>query len=134
MIVEFSIDGAPTGKERPRVCRFGTYTPKKTVDYEKKVKKAFSEQTDKCFDSAINVSIRANYDIPKSYSKKRRKLIEDRLELPTKKPDCDNIAKIILDALNGLAYKDDSQVVVLRVYKRYVVGDASVDVTMQDEI
>ena len=30
---------------------------------------------------------------------------------PTKKPDIDNVEKIILDALNGIAYDDDKQVV-----------------------
>lgn len=38
---------------------------------------------------------------------------------PVKKPDCDNIAKIILDALNKIAYKDDSQVIELSVKKLY---------------
>ena len=37
----------------------------------------------------------------------------------TKKPDCDNIAKIILDALNGLAYKDDKDIVSCLIEKWY---------------
>ena len=38
---------------------------------------------------------------------------------PTKKPDLDNIAKAILDSLNGIAYKDDSQIVSLLISKKY---------------
>lgn len=38
---------------------------------------------------------------------------------PLKKPDADNVAKIILDALNGIAYLDDKQVVDLGVHKSY---------------
>ncbi|WP_460268332.1 RusA family crossover junction endodeoxyribonuclease [Clostridium sp. CTA-17] len=45
--------------------------------------------------------------------------MRDELEKPTKKPDVDNIAKIILDSLNGVAYKDDSQIVDLRIIKSY---------------
>lgn len=37
----------------------------------------------------------------------------------TKKPDSDNVAKAILDSLNGLVYKDDNQVSELLVLKRY---------------
>ena len=49
-------------------------------------------------------------------------------EIPcTIKPDCDNIAKIVLDALNGLAYDDDSQVTELEVHKFYGdIGDVFV--------
>ena len=48
----------------------------------------------------------------------REKVYHGKLR-PTKKPDLDNIAKIVLDSLNGLAYKDDSQVVSLRIDKFY---------------
>ncbi|HHQ4407925.1 TPA: RusA family crossover junction endodeoxyribonuclease [Clostridium perfringens] len=59
------------------------------------------------------------YKIPKSYTKKRVQAIRDGLEKPTKKPDGDNIAKIIFDSLNGISYKDDSQILELRVIKIY---------------
>lgn len=45
-------------------------------------------------------------------------MLEDEI-YPTIKPDTDNIAKIILDSLNGIAYKDDKQVIRLQVEKRY---------------
>ena len=45
-------------------------------------------------------------------------MIVDEIK-PTKKPDADNIAKAVCDALNGIACKDDSQVVDLTVRKHY---------------
>ena len=67
----------------------------------------------------LRAEIIAYFPIPKSTSKKKRDEMERGLILPTKKPDTDNIAKAILDALNGLAYYDDAQVVHLEVQKRY---------------
>ena len=52
-------------------------------------------------------------------TKKNRKLIEEGKLHPTKKPDLDNVAKIVLDSLNGIAYSDDSQIVKLNVEKHY---------------
>ncbi|HHD2713896.1 RusA family crossover junction endodeoxyribonuclease [Clostridium perfringens] len=69
----------------------------------------------------------AYYKIPKSYSKKRVQAIRDGLEKPIKKPDADNIAKIILDSLNGIAYKDDSQIIELSVIKRYTEENERVE-------
>lgn len=77
------------------------------------------------------MEITAFFDIPKSFSKKR---IEEALEgciSPLKKPDADNIAKIICDALNGVAYKDDTQVVELRVRKIYA-AEPSVSVLIDE--
>lgn len=54
-----------------------------------------------------------------SYSKRRKGLCRENLELPLKKPDGDNILKIVCDALNGLAYKDDTQVSDMIIRKRY---------------
>ncbi|WXL80106.1 RusA family crossover junction endodeoxyribonuclease [Clostridium perfringens] len=49
--------------------------------------------------------------------------MRDGLEKPRKKPDADNIGKIILDSLNGIAYKDDSQIIELSVIKSYTEDD-----------
>ncbi|WP_332834903.1 RusA family crossover junction endodeoxyribonuclease [Clostridium perfringens] len=53
--------------------------------------------------------------------------MRDELEKPTKKPDVDNIAKIILDSLNGVAYKDDSQIVDIRIIKKYTEDDERIE-------
>lgn len=120
------IYGEPMGKQRPRVVSRGgftrAYTPEKTVNYETLIRLTWqsnaykSDYTD-C--EPIVATITAYYDIPKAFSRaKREQAIKGQLK-PLKKPDLDNVAKIILDALNGYAYKDDTQVSVLVVKKFY---------------
>lgn len=120
--------GKPKGKARPRFVRTGkyvrTYNPKSTVDYEELVRKSFLEQCGKqrmMLDSEIEVSMKiiAYFKPPVSISKKlREQLIENEMGY-MHKPDTDNIAKIIADALNGIAYKDDNQITNLEVIKLY---------------
>ena len=126
MTVAFVIPYEPMGKERPRAysCHGHTqvYTPYKTREYEEMIKTIYSLQVGhKRFpdDSQIFLEIIACFPIPKSTSKAKRKMMLDGDILPRKKPDYDNIAKIITDALNGIAYKDDSQVVWANIRKLY---------------
>ncbi len=67
----------------------------------------------------LQMIISAYYEIPKSTTKKKRAEIMDGKLYPTKKPDADNIAKVICDALNKIAYKDDTQIIDLTVRKLY---------------
>lgn len=67
----------------------------------------------------IKADITAYYPIPKSTSKKQHQAMLDGQIRPTKKPDWDNIGKIICDALNGIAYKDDSAIIEATVQKFY---------------
>lgn len=121
----FTIPGEPQGKGRPRVVRTGaftkTYTPEKTATYENLVKVEFQRQCpDLWIPSApVRMTIRAYYGLAKSDSMKKRRAKLDGLFRPTKKPDCDNVGKIIADALNGLAYEDDSQIVTMIIQKFY---------------
>lgn len=121
MIKVFEIPGEPKGKARPRVTKGGiAYTPKQTTSYENWVKQCYLdnyEQTDS--KAEISVHITCFFAPPKSVSKKKKQMMLDHQINVTKKPDCDNIAKIVLDSLNGIAYHDDSQVVNLHVNKRY---------------
>lgn len=97
------------------------YTPSATQKFEQKVKNAFLEKytLKELSDKPIKAVIIAEFEPPKSISKKKRlELIEEVIDY-TKKPDIDNISKIILDGLNGVAYKDDSQVCKLEIIKRY---------------
>ncbi|MBO3333423.1 RusA family crossover junction endodeoxyribonuclease [Clostridium perfringens] len=119
--------GRIRGKARPRVCRGHAFTPKDTVQYEKLVRDCYKEQDGRYLEGYIKALIIAYYKIPKSYSKKRVQAIRDGLEKPTKKPDADNVAKIILDSLNGIAYKDDSQIIELRIIKRYTEEDERIE-------
>jgi Holliday junction resolvase RusA-like endonuclease len=70
-------------------------------------------------ETPVVVCLYIMYPVPASYSKKRTKDCLDNLERPTKKPDIDNIAKSITDAMNGIAYKDDSQIVSMHLTKVY---------------
>ena len=123
----FKIPGKPMGKQRPRIVSRGSfakaYTPKETVNYEQWVKACYIEQTDGYMfedtDRGIKVHIIACYDIPKSTSKRKLEKMLDCAILPIKKPDADNIAKIICDSLNGIAYRDDAIITELAVTKVY---------------
>lgn len=116
-----TVEGKIKGKARPRHnTKTGrTFTPADTVQYENWVRLCYQEQDGRYFEGAVRAKITAYYKVPKSYSKKRVQAIRECLDQPQKKPDSDNIAKIILDSLNKIAYEDDSQVVELKVFKRW---------------
>lgn len=132
----FTVYGEPQGKARARTVRSGgkvhSFTPQKTADYEELVRRAWlaSGETGYFNKTPIAVKILAYFQIPKSVSKKKREEMLDDFVRPTKKPDADNIAKIICDGLNGIAYGDDAQVVDLEVTKYWTDGDARVEVTL----
>ena len=115
----FFVDGAPQGKGRPRFTGKRAYTPKRTAEYEKRIRESYKGE---CLAGALFVDITAFFAIPKSYTKAKKNAIENGNLAPTKKPDADNIGKVVLDALNGIAYEDDKQIVDLRVRKKYAVG------------
>lgn len=135
--IKFSIPGNPFGKQRPRVAHNGNfskaYTPKETVNYENLVKLMYQQAAKGWIfpdGSMLDVRIIAYYDIPKSTSKKKRRLMLEHKIRPTKKPDFDNIGKIICDSLNLVAYRDDSAVVDAQVRKFYS-ENPRVDVTIR---
>ena len=121
-MIILTIPGEPVAKGRPRMMKSGiAFTPTKTRNYETLVKELYIiENRDKpMLEGQLSASINAHFTIPKSASKKNReKMLEWEIR-PTKRPDLDNIAKAVLDALNGLAYQDDSQIVSLTVNKFY---------------
>jgi Holliday junction resolvase RusA-like endonuclease len=123
MTAEIVIPGKPVGKGRPRFRRAGeyvqTYTPKATAGYEALVRKCWKESGYPMLQGEIEAIIYAYFPIPKSTTKKRRALMESGAIGCGTKPDADNIAKAVLDALNGLAYTDDSKVTGLIVLKLY---------------
>ena len=118
----FSIPGVPAAKGRPRMTRAGhVYTPAKTATAENLV----SIYADQAMEGAelmvgpVAISILAKFVVPPSYSAKRRALCISGQLLPEKKPDLDNIIKLITDAMNGIVYQDDKQVVGIRALKVY---------------
>lgn len=120
-MIRFTVPGAPQGKARPRITRYGAYTPQKTVDYENLVKISYRQKHREIFDNKepLKMIIKAYFEPVKSTTKKARKQMLSGEIKVTKKPDIDNIAKSICDALNGVAYTDDGQIVGLEIYKIY---------------
>lgn len=124
--IKFTVYGKPFGKQRPRVCKIKgrsiAYTPKETSVYEDHVKFIYNQiysgiTFDK--DESVALDIVAYYAMPKSTSKKTKEKMLAGMILPTVKPDVDNIIKIIADALNKVAYKDDKQLVAVSCQKFY---------------
>lgn len=121
--MEFIVEGEPQGKARPRFSRrSGTvYTPAKTAKYEKEIRQAFLDAGGKMIPagSYVAVTVDAYFRIPKSYTKRKRLECEHNIIRPDKKPDIDNVLKVVLDALNKVAYKDDKQVIGVICRKWY---------------
>ena len=121
----FSIDKEPVAKARPKFTRQGhAYTPKKTKDYEEEIKFAFmSQNCDRIpvYPKDVPLMVEATFakSVPQSYSKKKREACLNGEIMPTQKPDVDNYLKAVLDAINGLAFEDDSQIVVTMAEKIY---------------
>lgn len=114
----FIIPGEPRGKGRPRFAGHA-YTDQATRAYEDKIRWEYKAAGGNSIAGPVEVKIMAYHAVPKSASKAKAGQMLEGAILPTKKPDADNIAKAILDGLNGLAYMDDKQVVSLAVDKQY---------------
>lgn len=142
-MVKFTVYGEPKAKGRPRVSvrKSGdgektfarAYTPKTTVVYENQVKIEYENQCGSFRfpdDAMLDVRIFAFYGIPKSTSKKKRKMMIDGKIRPIKKPDFDNITKIICDSLNGIAYRDDA-IIVDGMFRKYYSEQPRVEVSIR---
>ena len=125
--IEFFVPGAPIGKERPRAARRGAgvvmFTPEKTAGYEALVAAAASNamraEAGPLFTGPLEAVLEMRIPIPASWSKAHKAAALAGTELPTSKPDIDNVAKAILDACNGVVFRDDAQVVVLVATKAF---------------
>lgn len=120
----FIVPGQPTPKARPRVTARGAYTPKRTQLAEARVLEHFLAADNapaSPLDVPVTLAVHAVFDVPKSWSRKRRSAA---FASPmTSRPDADNIAKLVTDALNGVLYADDAQIHALTVVKRYASTD-----------
>ena len=114
------IDITPVAKARPRVTMVGgrarAYTPKKSADYERQIAREWAHERQS---AAARLDIVFGIPIPQSWSKKQQDAAASGLLLPAKKPDIDNLIKAVMDALNGVAYDDDNQVIELSAKKVY---------------
>lgn len=112
IVARITVAGEPRAKQRPRVTRHGTYTPKTTRDYEN--------------------SIRARWDAEPRPDQPTCVRLDVAFYLGTHRHvDADNLVKCVKDALNGRAYDDDWRVHDVRVRKFYTTKDrARTEVTV----
>lgn len=123
MVIEFTVPGKPVGKGRPRVGTIAghahMYTPKVTVQYENWIKQCYLKAAGHTkLLPPLTIKVLATYTVPKSYGKQKR-IDCLRGYLRPRKPDWDNIGKVVCDALNKLAYDDDVDIYDAHVIKRY---------------
>lgn len=134
--VEFLVEGKPQGKGRPRFSMKTkrVYTPVTTRRYEKQIREAYSKAGGKLFPEQcyIKVTVNAYFKIPKSYTKGKRLACAHNINRPDKKPDTDNILKVVMDALNKVAYSDDSKVVEVRCNKWYYTSASFLKIRIQE--
>lgn len=122
MRLALEIPGEPCAKARHRTTRSGhAYNPKSNVNYETLVKELFhvAYPDHRPLDVPVKMLIEAYFTIPASWSKKKRQQALGGAIRPTKRPDWDNLGKLVSDALNGLAYRDDAQIVEATAAKYY---------------
>ena len=116
------VPGQPIGKGRPRFARGRTYTPARTKEYEQRIGSIARQEMESCSweitPLPVKLTVLAQFEIPKSWTqkKKHQALLG---EITPGRPDIDNVAKAVLDALNGIVYDDDAQVTHLVVKKVY---------------
>ena len=119
--IKFTVLGQPVAKGRPKFGNGHAYTPEKTVNYEQLVKVSYlqTERVKFMNSEQLKAELQFYFAIPKSTPKKQVAMMLNDVVRPTKKPDIDNAEKGIFDALNGIAYNDDSQIVSCWADKYY---------------
>lgn len=124
-MIAFTIPGPAVGKGRPRATRQGRmYTPEKTVRYESLVALAAQEAMQGAFplSGGVRITINIHCEIPRSWSQKKKNAALEGVLRPTGKPDFDNVAKACADAMNGIVYEDDKQIVWALITKQYAAA------------
>ena len=114
--LSFVVQGTPQPKERPRATVRGgyavVYTPKNTVQFERYVKQVASEYAPpKLLSGALVMAL--------SFYLQRPQSLPAKVMYDTKRPDIDNLAKSVMDALEGIIYEHDAQVIHLDATKGY---------------
>lgn len=138
--VTFHVPGKPQGKARARTFynktmgKHMSVTPDGTVLYENLIKERFLNCSGGFYaerGTPVTLRVIARFPPPKSVSKKRQHEMLEGMELPLKKPDMDNIVKVVADALNGVAYHDDTQIVYVIAKKAYSTLEG-LDITVEE--
>jgi Holliday junction resolvase RusA-like endonuclease len=118
----FFVPGKPVSKARPRFTKQGhTFTDKGTKQGESNVLACYASACGMHapHEGSVALSIVAADPVPTSRPKWWQAAALDGSMRHTKRPDLDNALKLVMDALNGVAYKDDSQIDRIEAVKRY---------------
>ena len=127
-MIEFKVEGRPVPQPRPRVYRTATGKSKavnsrQSINYKRIVKYAALSEMNKqrltMTDRPLAMCLTFVFTPPKSYTKKKLEAVKSGELRYTKHKDLDNLAKSVMDALNNVVYKDDSQIVTLCANKEY---------------
>lgn len=139
-MISFTVPGEPVAKGRARSFirngRIGHHTPEKTVTYESMVRMqadaAMARANCGWLTGPLALSFTAVFAIPRNWPKKRLAAHGVTPESVTKKPDLDNLAKILGDGMNGIVYSDDCQIAKINCCKVY--GETPCVLVMIQEI
>ena len=134
-----SIEGHPVPKGRPRVFRGHAVTPKRTQQAESQLQAMYRIQNPgkEPFTGPVEVHCIFCMPIPKTWNKQKKERAAQGWLRCAVRPDLDNLVKLVLDALNGIAYADDAQIVRIHAFKKYSGdhpdGATIVDIVEEDE-
>lgn len=121
-MIEIFLAGTVRGKGRPRFSRATgrAFTDGQTVNYEAALRIAGQEAMNgrAPLEGALGITVTAVFEVPASYSRVRRQRCLEGGERPAKRPDVDNLVKM-MDGLNGVVWKDDAQICMARIIKKY---------------
>ena len=129
MKIKLNIDIKPMAKQSFRTTRSGQkYLDPSVIKYRKAIRNMaiaqMRNQKAEKIEGAVNMNIVYAFRRPQSLSKKERNEIDGGKTVPkTTKPDIDNLTKAILDALNGIVWKDDAQVAQINIQKIWSAKD-----------
>ncbi|MDO6747182.1 RusA family crossover junction endodeoxyribonuclease [Gilvimarinus sp. 1_MG-2023] len=137
-MIEFHIPGKPQGKGRARSFlmrngKIGHHTPEKTRSYEGMIRTLGMQAVGDTqpTEQPIALTLTIVMPIPASWPAWKRELAESGRLLPTTKPDSDNVEKAVKDALNGVCWRDDAQVVSADKNKFFESPDLPVGVHVE---
>jgi Holliday junction resolvase RusA-like endonuclease len=123
--ITIEVAGKPQGKGRARAFlmhgKVIHTTPPQTRSYESLIQGAAVDamKSRERFEGPVSLSLIAIFDIPTSYSQKKKNEAMCGVIKPTKKPDLDNVYKAWADGMNSVVFKDDVQIVSCEMTKKY---------------
>ena len=119
-MIVITIPGEPIGKGRPRLGKGHTYTPEKTQRWEQAAAwEARRQYSGEPLEGPLELTVTAVFGIPASWPKWKQEQAMGGWVVHTVKPDASNVLKAVEDALQGIAYLDDSQIASVSISKWY---------------